>query len=351
MLAPVLHILPLTSIVRERVLPVAGKVNANTNQKVNPTDVIAEGRFAREHVLLDVARTFGVSVKVADGMIKVKEGDRLTEGAVVAENGGFLSRSIKAPRPGRVMVAGGGQVLMEVGDARIELRAGLPGVVERIIPERGAVIRTVGALIQGIWGNGRVEYGVMTSLIEKVDDVLTADRLDVSLRGSVILGGHIRDLDTLKIAAEMPVRGLIVSSISQSLIQPAMQMRYPILVLDGFGMMPMNSVAFKLLTSNNKREVAVNAEFPDRYSSGRPEVVIPLNVPSEPDEAPDYVMFAVGQQVRMRRSPHVGMIGSITHLPSGLSKLPSGLRAPAAEVKLENGDNVLVPLVNLEVVG
>ena len=94
MLAPVLHVLPLTSIVRERILPVAGKVNVSTNQKVNPTDVIAEGRFAREHVLLDVARTFGVSVKIADGMIKVKEGDRLTEGAVVAENGGFLSRSI-----------------------------------------------------------------------------------------------------------------------------------------------------------------------------------------------------------------------------------------------------------------
>jgi len=53
----------------------------------------------------------------------------------------------------------------------------------------------------------------------------------------------------------------------------------------------------------------------------------------------------------MRRSPNVGAIGSITDLPAGLSILPSGLRAPAAEVKLENGDTVLVPLVNLEVVG
>jgi hypothetical protein len=351
MLAPVLHVLPVTTIVRERVLPVAGTVKVNANQKVSPTDVVAEANFAREHMLFDVARTFGVTAKIADVMIKVKEGDRLNQDAVVAENGRFLSRSIKAPRAGRVMVAGGGQVLMEVGDARIELRAGLPGTVVRVIPGRGVVIRTVGALIQGTWGNGRVENGMMTSVIEKEDDIFTSSRLDVSLRGSVILGGHVRDLETLKLAAEMPVRGLIISSLNFSLIQPAMQMRYPILVLDGFGAMPMNSAAFKLLTSNDKREVTVNAEFPDRYSGGRPEAIIPLQIPNEPDEPDDYVLFAVGQPVRMRRSPHAGMIGSITNLPAGLSQLPSGLRAPAAEVKLENGDTALVPLVNLEVVG
>jgi hypothetical protein len=191
----------------------------------------------------------------------------------------------------------------------------------------------------------------MTSLIEKPDEVLNPERLDVSLRGSVILGGHVRDMETLRAAAELPVRGMIISSILSSLIQPAIQARFPILVLDGFGAMPMNSAAFKLLTTNNKREVTVNAEPFDRYNGNRPEVIIPLPVSSEPDEPEDFEMFAVGQQVRMRRSPHAGMLGSISDLPAGLSVLPSGLRAPAAEVKLENGKTVIVPLVNLEVVG
>jgi hypothetical protein len=61
--------------------------------------------------------------------------------------------------------------------------------------------------------------------------------------------------------------------------------------------------------------------------------------------------FAVGQTVRMRRPPNAGMIGAISNLHMGLSSLPSGLRARAADVKLENGETVLVPLVNLEVVG
>lgn len=351
MLAPVLHVLPLTTIVRERTLPVAGKVNAHLNQRVNPTDVIAEASFAREHVLLDVARTFGISANAADKLLKVKEGDRVPASGLVAEMGGIIPRSIKAPRPGRVMVAGGGQVLMEVGDARIELKAGLPGMVIQVLNERGVVIRTAGALIQGTWGNGRIDNGLMVNLIEKPDAILEANRLDINLRGSVILGGHVRDVETLRVAAELPVRGLIISSLLSSLLPTAVQMRYPILVLDGFGAMPMNSAAFNLLTSNKEREVTVNAEHFDRYSANRPEVIIPLPISNEPDEPEAYVTFALGQRVRMRRSPNAGMLGTIANLPAGLSTLPSGLRAPGAEVKLENGTVVLVPLVNLEVVG
>jgi len=351
MLAPVLHVLPLTTIVRERTLPVAGKVSAHMNQRVSPTDVIAEANFAREHVLLDVARTFNISANAADKLIRVKAGDRLMVGALVAEGSGIFAQAIKAPRAGRVMVSGGGQVLMEVGDARIELRAGLPGVVTQVIAERGVVIRTAGALIQGVWGNGRIDNGLMVSLIEKPDDVLTADRLDASLRGSVILGGHVRDADTLRAAAELPVRGLILSSLYSPLIANAYQMKYPILALEGFGAIPMNSAAFKLLTTNNKREATVNAEHFDRYAGNRPEVIIPLPVSSEPEEPGTYETFAVGQTIRMRRPPHAGMIGTISNLRSGLSELPSGLRASAADVKLENGESVIVPLVNLEVVG
>ena len=351
MLAPVFHVNPLATIVRERTLPIAGRVNVNVGQKVSPTDVVAEGNYAREHVLLDIARTMGVSANAADKLIKVKDGDRVQQGGLVAQGRGLFSRSIKAPRAGKVMLAGGGQVLMEVGDTRLELKAGMPGIVTRIIPERGVVIRTVGALIQGAWGNGRIDSGVMTSMIEKPDDVLTADRLDISLRGFVILAGYINDVETLRAAAEMPTRGLIVSSMNPSLIQPAMQMRYPILVLEGFGRMPMNSAAFKLFTSNTKRDVTVNAEIFDRFGANRPEAIISLPVTNEPDEPAAYVEFAVGQQIRMRRSPHMGMLGSITNLPARASLLASGLRAPAAEVKLENGTNLLVPLVNLEVVG
>ena len=89
----------------------------------------------------------------------------------------------------------------------------------------------------------------------------------------------------------------------------------------------------------------------DRYSGTQPEVIIPLPVTSEPAPPQEVMAFAAGLTVRLRRPSAAGMIGTITTLRPGLTTLPSGLRAPAADIKLENGEQVLIPLINLEVVG
>jgi hypothetical protein len=351
MLAPVTHVLALTTIQRERILPVPGVVNVRLNQRVSANDVVASARWAREHILLDVARKLGVSTAAADRMIRCKEGDELASNVLVASGGGLFPREVRTPREGRVVVVGGGRVLLEVGETNIELRAGLSGQIMQIVPERGVVIQTAGALIQGVWGNGRIETGMLVNLMEKPDSVLEVGRLDVSLRGSVLLAGMVRDAETLRAAAELPVRGLILSSLQPSLIPFALQMRYPILAMDGIGKLPMNSAAYRLLTTNAQREATVNAEMFDRYSGARPEVIVPLPVSVEPAQPNDMETFAPGQQVRLRAAPHFGMIASLVRLHTGSVTLPSGLRAHAADVRLENGEEILVPLANLEVVG
>lgn len=351
MLAPVNHILPLTTIERERVLPVSGNVIAKLNQNVSSTDLIAEATWSREHLLIDVARALGISANAADRLIRVKVKEKVSEGTEIAVGKGIGSRTIRAPREGRVVAVGAGQVLIETGDASIQLRAGIPGTIVHIIPNRGARIRTVGSLIQGTWGNGRIETGLLFNLAEGPADVLTASRLDVSLRGAIILAGLIRDAETLRTAAELPVRGLILSSISPGLLPAAQQMRFPILAIDGFGQIPMNSAAYKLLTTNAKRDVTINAEAFNRYTGARPEIIIPLPVSQEPPLPTDVSTLETGQTVRLRRAPHTGEIGTLVKLHPGLSSLPSGLRAPAGDVKLENGEQILVPLVNLEIVG
>jgi len=351
MLAPVNHIMPLATVERERVLPISGNVLAKLNQSVSPTDVIAEAIWSREHVLIDVARKLGISANEADRLIRVKVGDKISEGTEVAVSKGFISRALRSPKDGNVVAAGAGQVLLETDETNIQLKAGLPGVIIQIIPNRGALIRIVGALVQGTWGNGCIDTGLMLNLTEKTGDELIVSRLDASLRGSIILTSIVRDADTLRAAEELPVRGLVLSSISPALLPAAKQMRYPIIAIDGFGHMPMNSAAYKLLTSNAKREATINAEAFNRHTGARPEIIIPLPVSQEPPLPKDIDTLEPGQTVRLRRAPHAGTVGTLTSLRSGLSTMPSGLRARAADVKLDNGEKIVVPLVNLEIVG
>lgn len=349
--APVHHVIGLTTIIRERLLPVSGNVLARLQQKVAASEVVAEARWAREHIMLDVAGTLRLSPAAADKLIRCEVDMQLKEGAEIAVGRGMFARSVVAPRAGRVVAVGGGQVLMEVGESKVELRAGIPGTVIQVIPNRGVVIQTSGGLIQGVWGNGRAESGLLVNLMDSPSSVLEPGRLDVSLRGSIILGGLVKNVDTFQAVAELPARGLILSSLSPALLPKARELPLPVLLTDGIGSMPMNSAAYKLLTTSAKRDVAINAEVYDRYTGARPEIIIPLPISSDPPLPNDVETFAPGMQVRMRRPPAIGMLGSIVAIKPGLTVLPSGLRARAAEVKLENNETVIVPLINMEVVG
>lgn len=348
MLAPVVHVLPVTLVQRKRLLPATGKVLPRKGQKVTAAEVIAEANLTPDHVLLDVARGLGVSIAEADKYIQRQQGEEVAVGDVIAGPVGLARRVVRATQPGQVVLAGGGQVLLQLEGRPLELRAGLSGIVTGLYPDQGVQVETVGALVQGVWGNGRVDSGLLTVLIKSAGEELTTGRLDISLRGGVVLGGYCGDANVLRDAEEQQLRGLILASMSSALVPEAMKVHFPIIILDGFGRLPMNRAAFRLLSTSGRREAVVNAAQWDRLAGNRPEVILPLPPTTQTIEASEIVQFSADQDVRITHGPHIGEVGILNRL-LGMVTLPSGIRSQAAEVQLENDESLVLPLANLEV--
>ncbi len=347
MLAPVIHILGLTNIRRTRLLPVSGKVTVRVGQRVNASDVVATASVATRHILVDVRRGLGMMrAGEAERAIVRMEGEKLQTGDVIAETGGIFSRVMRAPEAGTIVMISGGRVIMESESAPLELRAGIPGVVTEIHPDHGATIETNGALIQGVWGNGQVGEGLLFVLLKSPDDTIARTDIDISLRGAVVVAGHCSDPDVLRYAAELPLRGLILTSMTADLIPVANSVNYPVIVLEGFGKIPLNDAAMRLISTSEKRDVAVTATI-NPVNSERPELIIPL--PAESNSPPEMTYFAPEQMVRIQGDPYRGKIGVIMQIRPGTTTLPNGLRTPAADVRLDKETVVIIPLANLEV--
>lgn len=349
MIAPVRHVLPLTTLRRERLLSGAGRVLARKGQKLNATDVVAEAELSPDYLLLDVARGLGVARKRADEFLQVKSGDEVMEGDLIAGPVGAFKRSVRTPHTGRVAAAGGGQVFLKLATPPFELRAGYPGTVVELVGDRGAVIETTGALVQGVWGNGRIDSGLLSVLAKAPGEPLLPGNLEVGLRGSVVLAGHCASPEALAAADELPLRGLILASMSAALIPAAQRIGFPLIVVEGFGELEMNPAAFQLLTTNEKREVALNAEPWDQFSGRRPEIIIPLPAPGEMPAPREAVSLEPGLTVRSLSAPYASKLGKMLEVLPRPVRLANGIEAPAALVRMENGETIQLPLANLEV--
>lgn len=349
MLAPVVHILPMTRIRRHRVLPITGRVLVRKGQNVSATDIIGEANLEPRHILLDLARGLGVGLSDADQYLDRQAGETVSEGDVLAGPVGWGKRVVRAPCSGKIVLTGRGKILIEENVEPYQLLAGLPGEVVSLFPGRGAVIESIGALVQGVWGNGQINFGLLRVLIKKAEDIITVDQIDIDLRGTVVFAGYCGDEQVLRAAAELPLRGLILSSMAASLIPLAEEIPVPIVVIEGFGLLPINSSAFNLLITSDRREIAVKAEKMDNYANERPEVFISLPINQMVHEPRDATLFSPGQKVRIVRAPYQSQIGTLITLRPGMEALPNGIKTTSAEVELENSIKVKLPLANLEV--
>jgi hypothetical protein len=345
----------LCTVRRERFLPVAGEVVVRANTHVEAPEIVARAHVPTGHVIVDVGRFLGVPAPQAERYLTRKRGDEVKRGAVIAERRttmGLQSKMARAPAAGTIIATGEGRVIIETAHEAVELHAGIPGIVANVTPGLGVVVETSGALVQGVWGTGGQDFGVMQVLSEEPDEPLPAEALTVSNRGMIIVGGRGIDAEGLRRAREFHLRGLVLGSLDPDLIEEVRNLGFPVILIEGVGDRPMSAPAFTLLKTNSGREAAFDARPADRLEGTRPEIVIPLPSPAHLPPLPVVGQaLESGKRVRALRAPYAGAVGTVVRLLEHPALLPSGLRAPAARVGLDGIGPVVIPFANLEILG
>ncbi len=348
-LAPLTHVLPLTTVRRERRLPVAGSVSVRAGQRVTAVDVLAEAEPGPRHYFLDLARGLGVPERDALRHLVHESGARVEAGQVIAGPVGISRRTVRAPANGRIVAISGCRVLFEVSGGKFVLKAGFPALVTATDGTRSVTLESTAALVQAAWGNGRQDYGIVRIIATSPGDPLQPEQLDINLRGAVVVAGICDQSAALHQATELTVRGLILGSMPSDLIPVALRVPYPVILTEGFGRLPINPPAYALLTSCAGREASVDARQPMPYEYLRPEVILPLPTTQDVDLPEDNLRLAPGVQVRVLRAPFQGAVGTIRDILAQAVAFPSGVLARSATVDLEGIGTATVPLANLEV--
>jgi hypothetical protein len=179
---------------------------------------------------------------------------------------------------------------------------------------------------------------------------LVPEQLNISFRGAIISAGFCRKPEVLERAGSIPIKGLVLGSLSSDLVSAASSVSYPILVIDGFGTSPMNSAAEKILAANKDKNVALNAQVYDPFSGNFPEIIISsssksdLKIPSETET------LRVGKKVIMVNSTHSPQIGTIDKINYGNHSIPSGIKSSTADISYGTDQKLTVPVTNIEII-
>ena len=347
------HMLAKTTIRRERLLPdnSKGEVIVNSGARVSLEQTVARGATPSPYTLIDAGRYFNLkNFDALFDLLDVRVGEQVMVDDVLASKPGRRGKKLLSPISGTVIEIAQGRIVLQELSPTIELEAGLNGNVVSVRKGRGVVIEAYGAVLQGVWGNGRRAIAVVRIEPGAGLENIYGDVIDTQYRGQIVVTRRSLKRVSFQVIEDQAFSGVIAPSMEPDLIETALKCRAAILLTEGFGSQKMSNTVSTFLDEVEGRQGTLDAVLPAPLETRRPEII--LNVPIEPGDRPSApnvnAILQIGREVRLTRGDSAGMIGRIISLPKDPVSLDNGLHVPGAEVELVTGGKVTVPLANIE---
>lgn len=350
---------PFAEVERKRTLPshvLSDGAQVVVNEPVDAVQAVLAGDVLGNYRIFDIAQALRLknpTQEEIDDVLLIEAGMRAQLGQELARKGqGRRAKVLTSPIDGMVIAIDGTRVILQEAMQTLEVKAKLPGEVTAITPN-SVTVRGKGVLIQCAWGNGPFVFRAYKFVPE--DGFATLSKMDPRIseyRNAVIISPQPINAGDLQVAEQQGVAGLVAPSMPASLRELALQLSFPVLLTEGFGQQRPTELIYRLLKDNMGLQAVFDATIPDRWDADRPEIMIPLPAKGQIPVRPllDHALEK-NMQVRITRAPWEGAIGVIEKLPQTPQVIDNGLRVPCASIRLVDGNLVLVPLANLELLG
>lgn len=384
---PGLRVTPRTVVRKRRILPIPGQVLVQEGQTVTATAVIAQTDLPGRVHTVNVVNLLGIAPEEIRRYMLKREGDPVREGEPMAENRPFikwLKTRVPAPVTGTVESISEvtGQVFLREPPKPLALSAYLDGTVVETFPGQGASVETACSLVQGIFGIGGEAVGTIAMGVADPGEVLTPERIVEAHRGTILVGGSLIGRDGFARAKRVGVSAIVVGGIHDLDLKALLgrdlgvaitgteQVGFTLIITEGFGRIAMAKRTFDLLASKVGHRASCSGATQIRAGVIRPEVIIPFTPPPFPpprmgegegggaesgvrgaEEGESRTVgggLKMGDQIRIIREPHFGRICKVAALPADLRLLPTGSKVRVLEAEFDDGQRVLVPRANVE---
>ncbi len=355
-----------TVIRKVRRLPLQGEVLVRAGQRVGAEDVVARAMLPGNIQVVRGTERLGVGVDELKRLLKKGVGDAVSKGDVLAETKGFLGlfgAKLTAPVDGVIEYLSPitGTLGLREHPTPLNLTAYIDGVVDEVMPEEGVVVSTEGALVQGIFGVGGERRGRLRVVADGPGDALDDARLTPDCAGCVLLGGATANVAHLRRAAALGAVGLIVGAVSDAVLRAYLgydigvaitgqeDVPLTLILTEGFGQLAMAERTFALLRALEGGMASLNGATQIRAGVIRPEIIVPQRAAAAAAPAPQGSELLLGVRVRLIREPYFGRFATVTGLPPELHQIETEAMVRVAEVRLDDGQRVLVPRANVEI--
>lgn len=359
-----------TKVLRLRELPLAGRALVKTGDRVEAETEVLHADLPGEIDILRLAERLSVEAPRAISGLKVKLGEEIQTGQLLAELSsffGWFKSSVKSPIAGVVEFITESNAHLGIRRAAtpLSVKAYLAGVVREVQETKSVLIESTAALLQGIFGVGGERFGRVELLKVPPTSFLdehTVRNLNQDLHSKVVVGGSGLSAGALKAFAERNIAALITGAIETPVLSEFIgydlgvsitgdeAVPFSLIITEGFGRLPISSQILDLLNPLEGHLASVNGATQVRAGALRPEVIVPLGTEDQAEAVQtERRTLEVGRRVRLIRVPHFGKYGEVIALPLEPKAVESGAVVRVAKIKLQSGEEVTVPRANLEI--